>query len=208
MSERTDVHENYYFVLEPNGFDEGPYVLSEIRRRIELGLLTTSVALRRVGETEYLPVTSERYARYFEPPRRVATLAALTASINAAVTVVEPIRVVAATVARVKAAPNVEPVRAVGSAPMIEVAASAEPAMDTNASDAVALDAETTPVPRFEVDLIDAPTSLDPVSGTMLDASTCFEELAPTGRFDAVPSMMVDDAPAPVMRQRSRALGS
>ena len=63
---------NYYFVLEPGGSDDGPYVLSEIRRRIGLGLVTRDATLCRVGEMEWLPVHHERYAPFLEP-RRTAT---------------------------------------------------------------------------------------------------------------------------------------
>ncbi|NVB78293.1 MAG: hypothetical protein HOV81_07860 [Kofleriaceae bacterium] len=291
---------NYYFVLEPDGDDEGPYVLSEIRRRIEVGLLSRYVTLCRVGETDYLPVTNERYAKYFEPPRRVAqgtqplgfhmdkpvvdsktavvdqinpavvdakaaastavvdqinpavvdakaaaskavlheakpadtppTLEALTAAINAATTLVEPMRAFAAapSIEPARAAPTttiVEPVRAMGSARAIAVAPIAAPKtaaidvaaidasqsdmarldlvqIDVSANDMHAIDAvtvETAPVPRVELDLIDAPTRLDPVSGTVLDAATGFEDLAPTGPFEGVPSMMIDDVPREVL---------
>ena len=53
---------NYYFVLEPGGTDDGPYVLSEIRRRLGIGLVSPRAVLCRVGETEYLPLHHERYA--------------------------------------------------------------------------------------------------------------------------------------------------
>jgi S1-C subfamily serine protease len=331
------VDKNYYFVLEPDGDDEGPYVLSEIRRRIELGLLSKNVTVCRVGETDYLPVTSERYANYFEPPRRVAhgtqplgiqmdkpavvdskpavvdskpavvdakpavstdvvdrikpaiidakpaastnivdptkpavvqasatassavvhqakpadtppSLEALTAAINAATTIVEPLRALTAEPARAAAPTSVEParvfapvpsseparvaadtpaepVRAMGSARVIDVAPIAAPKMaaidvaaidasqsdmarldlvqlDVSASDMHAIDAvtiETAPVPRIELDLIDAPTQLDPVSGTVIDAATGFEDLAPTGPFEGVPSMVIDEAPREVL---------
>ncbi len=64
---------NYYFVLEPGGVDDGPYVLSEIRRRIQLGKVTGDAMLCKVGEQLYLPMTDERYRPYFEPPRRTPT---------------------------------------------------------------------------------------------------------------------------------------
>ena len=62
---------NYYFVLEPGGSDDGPYVLAEIRRRMSLGLVSRDASLCRVGETEWLPLMHERHAQYLmEPPRR------------------------------------------------------------------------------------------------------------------------------------------
>lgn len=68
---------NYYFVLEPGGADDGPYVLSEIRRRMTMGLVSPAASLCKVGETEWLPILDERYAPYLQappqPPRRVAT---------------------------------------------------------------------------------------------------------------------------------------
>ena len=245
MSGRTVVDKNYYFVLEPNGSDEGPYVLSEIRRRIELGLLSKGVALCRVGETDYVPVTDTRYAKLMEPPRRVAngtqplvvgakpaempvatgaspvevvdakpadtppTLEALTASINAAATVAAAGSKPIAYPQVIDVAPIAVPSRAaIDGTPStsqsstllsIEVRASGASASDVRAVDVAAIDAvtvETTPVPRVEIDLIDAPTTLDPVSGTVLDAANAFEDVAPTGPFDAIPSMMVDDPPA------------
>ncbi len=63
---------NYYFVLEPGGADDGPYVLSEIRRRIDQGLVSREASLCRVGETEWLPLEHDRYAAYLRPPRRPA----------------------------------------------------------------------------------------------------------------------------------------
>lgn len=63
---------NYYFVMEPDGTDDGPYVLSEIRRRLGLGLVSPQASLCRVGETEYLPLHHDRYAAQLAPPRRPA----------------------------------------------------------------------------------------------------------------------------------------
>ncbi|MDB4961217.1 MAG: serine protease [Myxococcales bacterium] len=63
---------NYYFVLEPGGSDDGPYVLSEIRRRIGMGLVSRDAALCKVGEINWLPVSHERYAALLEAPRRPA----------------------------------------------------------------------------------------------------------------------------------------
>ncbi|MEO7091596.1 MAG: serine protease, partial [Polyangiales bacterium] len=56
------VDKSYYFVLEPGGTDDGPFVLSEIRRRLGIGLVSPQARLCRVGETEYLPLHHERYA--------------------------------------------------------------------------------------------------------------------------------------------------
>ncbi len=67
---RTGVDTNYYFVQGPNGSDEGPYVLSEIRRRISLGLLSREASLCRVGETDWLPLDHSRYKALLAVPRR------------------------------------------------------------------------------------------------------------------------------------------
>ncbi len=64
---------NYYFVQEPGRSDDGPYVLTEIRRRLHLGLLTKNATLCRVGETEYLPVLHERFASIMNAPPPVPT---------------------------------------------------------------------------------------------------------------------------------------
>lgn len=61
---------NYYFVQEPNGSDEGPYVLSEIRRRVSIGLLSREATLCRVGETDWLPMDHVRYKALLAAPRR------------------------------------------------------------------------------------------------------------------------------------------
>lgn len=59
---------NYYFVQEPGGADDGPYVLTEIRRRLHLGLLSKNATLCRVGETEYLPLAHEQFASALSAP--------------------------------------------------------------------------------------------------------------------------------------------
>ena len=63
----------YYFVQEPGRADDGPYVLTEIRRRLNLGLLTRNATLCRVGETEYLPILHERFAAVMTSPPPVPT---------------------------------------------------------------------------------------------------------------------------------------
>jgi hypothetical protein len=189
------VDKNYYFVLETHGSDEGPYVLSEIRRRIELGLLSRSVTLCRVGETDYVPATNTQPAdtkpAVTKPAESQVSLEAVTASINTAATIVEPMK------------PAVERAPAKESAPAIASAAvHATPQQATAlgsaplfAHDPLDMTVETTPVPRFDPDLIDAPTSLDPVSGTMIDAASGVEDLAQTGPFDAIPTMMIETGP-------------
>jgi len=67
------VDRNYYFVQEPGSSDDGPYVLTEIRRRLGLGLLTKNATLCRVGETEYLPIIHERFASIMSVPPPVPT---------------------------------------------------------------------------------------------------------------------------------------
>lgn len=59
----------YYFVMEPDGVDDGPYRLHEIQRRVEIGLISRSASLCRVGETTYVPLTDPRYTELLEPPR-------------------------------------------------------------------------------------------------------------------------------------------
>jgi S1-C subfamily serine protease len=72
---RSGVDRTYYFVQEPGGADDGPYVLTEIRRRLNLGLLTKNATLCRVGETEYMPVIHERFASVMNAPPPVPTRA-------------------------------------------------------------------------------------------------------------------------------------
>ncbi len=79
---RTAVDTSYYFVLEPGGSDEGPYVLSEVRRRVSMGLLSREASLCRVGETEWLPMDHERYAALLVPMRRPASGTAPTPIVN------------------------------------------------------------------------------------------------------------------------------
>jgi S1-C subfamily serine protease len=62
------VDRTYYFVQEPGGNDDGPYVLTEIRRRLSLGLLTKNATLCRVGETDYVPILHERFAPFMTAP--------------------------------------------------------------------------------------------------------------------------------------------
>jgi hypothetical protein len=67
------VEKNYYFVLEPGGTDDGPYVLTEIRRRLSVGLISQAASLCRVGEMEGLPLTHERFAEVLRTPPRTAS---------------------------------------------------------------------------------------------------------------------------------------
>src|ERR1043165_5131758 len=62
------VDTSYYFVLDTDGTDDGPYRLTEIQRRIHIGLLSRQATLCKCGETAYVPVTDPRYAAVLEPP--------------------------------------------------------------------------------------------------------------------------------------------
>lgn len=64
---------SYYFVLEPDGVDDGPYRLPEIQKRIDVGLISRGASLCRVGETAYVPLMDSRFAELLEPPKRAAS---------------------------------------------------------------------------------------------------------------------------------------
>jgi S1-C subfamily serine protease len=67
------VDTSYYFVLEPDGVDDGPYRLPEIQKRIDVGLISRGASLCKVGETAYVPLMDGRFAELLEPPRRAAS---------------------------------------------------------------------------------------------------------------------------------------
>jgi hypothetical protein len=67
------VDTSYYFVLEPDGVDDGPYRLLEIQRRVDVGLISRSASLCKAGETTYVPLLDPRFGEVLEPPRRAAS---------------------------------------------------------------------------------------------------------------------------------------
>jgi len=67
------VDTSYYFVLEQDGVDDGPYRLPEIQKRIDVGLISRGASLCRVGETAYVPLMDPRFAELLEPPKRAAS---------------------------------------------------------------------------------------------------------------------------------------
>src|SRR5690348_2972352 len=69
---KVTVDTSYYFVLEPDGVDDGPYRLHEIQRRVDVGLISRSASLCKAGETTYVPLVDPRFSEVLEPPRKPA----------------------------------------------------------------------------------------------------------------------------------------
>ena len=69
------MEKNYYFVLEPGGSEDGPYMLGEIGRRLASGLVSSQASLCRAGETTWLPIDTPIFVEVFSrlppplPPR-------------------------------------------------------------------------------------------------------------------------------------------
>ncbi len=61
---------NYYFVVEPGGSEDGPYILTEIARRLAEGSVSQAASLMRVGETKLTPISqvASAFARTTPPP--------------------------------------------------------------------------------------------------------------------------------------------
>jgi S1-C subfamily serine protease len=69
------MEKNYYFVLEPGGAEDGPYMLLEIGRRYASGLVSTKASLCRAGETTWQPIDAPQFQTVFAklpPPVRTA----------------------------------------------------------------------------------------------------------------------------------------
>jgi S1-C subfamily serine protease len=65
-----DAH--FYFVVEPGGHEDGPYVLAEIARKLADGTLSRDASLMRVGDTRATPIRDVADAlAALPPPRRV-----------------------------------------------------------------------------------------------------------------------------------------
>lgn len=64
---------SYYFVLEPDGVDDGPYRLPEIHKRIDVGLISRGASLCRVGETAYVPLGDPKFVELLQPLPRAAS---------------------------------------------------------------------------------------------------------------------------------------
>ncbi|MBV8759174.1 MAG: trypsin-like peptidase domain-containing protein [Deltaproteobacteria bacterium] len=64
---------SYYFVLDADGVDDGPYRLPEIHKRIDVGLISRGASLCRVGETAYVPLGDPRFAELLQPLPRAAS---------------------------------------------------------------------------------------------------------------------------------------
>ncbi len=62
---------NYYFVVEPGGSEDGPYILTEIARRLSEGAVSQGASLMRVGDTKLTPISqvASAFARTAPPPR-------------------------------------------------------------------------------------------------------------------------------------------
>ncbi len=63
---------SYYFVLEPNGQDDGPYRLHDIQKRVDVGLISRGASLCKTGDTTYVPLADPRFAEVLQPPKRPA----------------------------------------------------------------------------------------------------------------------------------------
>ncbi len=59
------MEKNYYFVLEPGGSEDGPYMLTEIGRRLAAGLISSQASLCRAGETTWEPIDDPRFVEVF-----------------------------------------------------------------------------------------------------------------------------------------------
>ena len=72
------MEKNYYFVLEPGGSEDGPYMLAEIGRRVAAGLVSQQASLCRAGETTWQPIDDPQFIEVFTrgtppPAPRTAT---------------------------------------------------------------------------------------------------------------------------------------
>jgi len=67
------VDTSYYFVLEPDGKDDGPYRLHEIQRRVDVGLISRQASLCKTGDTSYVPLADPRFSEVLQAPRRAAS---------------------------------------------------------------------------------------------------------------------------------------
>src|SRR5512139_2126188 len=69
------MEKNYYFVLEPGGSEDGPYMLTEIGKRLAAGLVSSQASLCRAGETTWHPIDTPMFVEVFAklppplPPR-------------------------------------------------------------------------------------------------------------------------------------------
>jgi hypothetical protein len=61
---------HYYFIVEPSGFEDGPYVLTEIAKKLADGQVSDDASLLRVGETRKTPIREVAGALAALPPPR------------------------------------------------------------------------------------------------------------------------------------------
>jgi len=59
---------HYYFVVEPNGLEDGPYILAEIAKKLADGKVSPEASLMRVGETRTTPIRDVASALSALPP--------------------------------------------------------------------------------------------------------------------------------------------
>src|SRR5258706_13508150 len=65
---------HYYFIVEPSGFEDGPYVLTEIAKKLADGAVSEDASLLRVGETRKTPIRDVAGALAALPPPRDANV--------------------------------------------------------------------------------------------------------------------------------------
>ncbi|HEY6035228.1 MAG TPA: hypothetical protein VIV58_13230, partial [Kofleriaceae bacterium] len=59
---------HYYFIVEPTGDEDGPYILAEIAKKLADGLVSPEASLLKVGETRGTPIREVAAALAALPP--------------------------------------------------------------------------------------------------------------------------------------------